>query len=99
MKINKPEIWQALTQPKIYKEIFNSYTVRHSYSLILSHSFHGKRSLKNFFLSFRNAILSAFLKYQKIKQTREYKPLSSDRPFFICDPAKRLTYFDTEIRY
>ena len=63
MKINKHEIWQALTQLtlrclKYVKEILNSYSFWHSYFLIPWQSFHGKRakSLEKFFSSFENAI-------------------------------------------
>ena len=54
--------------------MFNPYTVRHSYSLVPPQSLYGERSLQNFFLSSGSAILSVFLKYQKFKQMREYKP-------------------------
>ena len=73
MKINKHEIWSALTQLilrclKYIKGIFNPYAVWHSYSLIPRQSFSGKRakSLEKIFSSSENAIWSILLKYQEI---------------------------------
>ena len=73
MKINKHEIWSALTQLtlkclKYIKGIFNPYAVWHSYLLIPHHSFQGKRakSLKKIFSSSENAICSILLKDQEI---------------------------------
>ena len=70
MKINKQEIWQALTQqtlrcPEYTKGIFNPYAIWHSYFLIPQQSFYGKRakSLEKICSSSENAIWLILLKY------------------------------------
>ena len=72
VKINKYEIWQALTQRtlrcrKYIIGIFNSDAVWRSYFLIRRQSFYGKRakSLEKIFSSFENAIWSILLMSQE----------------------------------
>ena len=73
VKINKHEIWQALTQLtlrclKYIKGIFSPHAVWHCCFLIPLQSFHRKRakSLEKIFSSSENAIWSILLKYQEI---------------------------------
>ena len=72
MKINKHEIWLALTQLilrclKYVKGIFNPCAIWHSYCLIPRQSFYGKRvkSLEKVFSSSENVIWAILLKYQE----------------------------------
>ena len=73
MKINRHEIWQALTQLtlmclKYIKGIFNPYAVWHSYFLTPWQSFYGKgaKLLEKTFFSSENEIWSILVKYQEI---------------------------------
>ena len=68
MKINKQEIWLALTQLtlsclKYIKGIFNPDAVWHNYFLIPWKSFYGKRakSLQNFFFQLWKCSLVDFI--------------------------------------
>ena len=72
MKINKHEIWKALTQLtwrclKYIKGMSDPDAVWHSYFLIPWLSFYEKRakSLEKIFSSYRNVIWSILLKYQE----------------------------------
>ena len=73
MKINKHEIWLALTQLtlrclKYMKGVFSPHSVWHSCFLIPPQSFYRKRakSLEKIFSSSENAFWSILLKYQEI---------------------------------
>ena len=74
VKINKHEIWKALTQRtliclKYIKGIFSPHAVRHSCFLIPPRVFLQKKSeivREKFFSSSENAVWSMLLKYQEI---------------------------------